>query len=307
MGLREISNVNLMNTLLREKIFSHCSMIAFSIFVSGSFTFGSLIADSIDPELLTFYRFLLATLLLGIILHFKKSIHSSHFKKVWRYFVLGAIYSTYFVFMFVALKYTTTVSTAAIFTLLPLFAAIMERLFLRKKSPLLIWLALISSGCGAIWIIFEGSIIGLLQFRFEKGEAIFLVGTIVYASYAIIQPKLFKGENIYVTTLGVLAAGSIILAISLILQQSSFIVDKITFEVFWVIFYLSIFASIGSISCLNYASPRLSAPVVSAYTLLVPFWVILNDFVFFKIAPNMNMIVGAMLIALGLLILIYRS
>ncbi len=307
MGLREINNVNLMNTLLREKIFSHCSMIAFSIFVSGSFTFGSLIADSIDPELLTFYRFLLATLLLGIILHFKKSIHSSHFKKVWRYFVLGAIYSTYFVFMFVALKYTTTVSTAAIFTLLPLFAAIMERLFLRKKSPLLIWLALISSGCGAIWIIFEGSIIGLLQFRFEKGEAIFLVGTIVYASYAIIQPKLFKGENIYVTTLGVLAAGSIILAISLILQQSSFIVDKITLEVFWVIFYLSIFASIGSISCLNYASPRLSAPVVSAYTLLVPFWVILNDFVFFKIAPNMNMIVGAMLIALGLLILIYRS
>jgi drug/metabolite transporter (DMT)-like permease len=41
--------------------------------------------------------------------------------------------------------------------------------------------------------------------------------------------------------------------------------------------------------------------------LLVPFWVILNDFVFFKIAPNMNMIVGSMLIAFGLLILIYRS
>ena len=50
----------------------------------------------------------------------------------------------------------------------------------------------------------------------------------------------------------------------------------------------------------NYASPRLSAPVVSAYTLLVPLWVILNDFVFFKIAPNMNMIMGAMLIAFGL-------
>ena len=282
-------------------------MLAFSIFVSGSFTFGSLIANEINPELLTFYRFLLATIILGVILYFNKSIYSHHLNNIWRYFVLAAIYSIYFVFMFVALRYTTTVSTAAIFTLLPLFAALLDRLFLRKSSPVLSWVALILSGMGALWIIFEGSINELFQFRFEEGEAIFLVGTIFYASYAIIQPKLFKGENIYVTTLGVLAAGSIILAISLILQQSSFIVDKITFEVLWVIFYLAIFASIGSISCLNYASPRLSAPVVSAYTLLVPFWVILNDFVFFKIAPNMNMIVGVMLIAFGLLILIYRS
>ena len=282
-------------------------MLAFSIFVSGSFTFGSLIANEISPELLTFYRFLIATIILGVILYFNKSIYAHHLNNIWRYFVLGAIYSIYFVFMFVALRYTTTVSTAAIFTLLPLFAALLDRLFLRKSSPVLIWVALILSGIGALWIIFEGSINELFQFRFEEGEAIFLVGTIFYASYAIIQPKLFKGENIYVTTLGVLAAGSIILAMSLILQQSSFIVDKITFEVLWVIFYLAIFASIGSISCLNYASPRLSAPVVSAYTLLVPFWVILNDFVFFKIAPNMNMIVGVMLIAFGLLILIYRS
>jgi len=296
-----------MNYLLKEKIFSHFSMLAFSIFVSGSFTFGSLIANEISPELLTFYRFLLATIILGVILYFNKSIYSHHLKNIWRYFVLGAIYSIYFVFMFVALRYTTTVSTAAIFTLLPLFAALLERLFLRKSSPVLIWAALILSGMGALWIIFEGSINELFQFRFEEGEAIFLVGTICYASYAIIQPKLFKGENIYVTTLGVLAAGSIILAILLILQQSLFIVDKVTFEVVWVTFYLAIFASIGSISCLNYASPRLSAPVVSAYTLLVPLWVILNDFVFFRIAPNMSMIVGAMLISFGLLVLIYRS
>ena len=197
-------------------------MLAFSIFVSGSFTFGSLIANQISPELLTFYRFLLATTILGVVLHFNKSIYPHHLKNIWRYFVLGAIYSIYFVFMFVALKYTTTVSTAAIFTLLPLFAALLERLFLKKSSPVLIWAALILSGMGALWIIFEGSINELFQFRFEEGEAIFLVGTIFYASYAIIQPKLFKGENIYVTTLGVLAAGSIILAISLILQQSSF-------------------------------------------------------------------------------------
>ena len=208
--------------------------------------------------------------------------------------------------MFIALKFTTTVSIAAIFTLLPLFAAILERLFLRKYSPFLIWFALIVSGYGAVWIIFEGSLSELLQFRFEKGEAIFLIGTIFYASYAIMFPKLFHGENIYVVTLGVLAAGSVILAISLIFQQIPITFNNITFEIAWVILYLAIFASIGSISCLNYASPRLSAPIVSADTLLVPFWVILNDFIFFKIEPNMNLVVGAMLIAFGLGVLIYK-
>ena len=257
-------------------------MLAFSIFVSGSFTFGSLIANEISPELLTFYRFLLATIILGVILYFNKSIYSHHLKNIWRYFVLGAIYSIYFVFMFVALKYTTTVSTAAIFTLLPLFAALLEQLFLKKSSPVLIWAALILSGMGALWIIFEGSINGLFQFRFEEGEAIFLVGTICYASYAIIQPKLFKGENIYVTTLGVLAAGSIILAISLILQQSSFIVDKITFEVLGDI--LSFYFCKYSLDFLpKLCFTKTFSPVVSAYTLLVPFWVILNDFVFLKL------------------------
>lgn len=68
-------------------------------------------------------------------------------------------------------------------------------------------------------------------------------------------PKLFHGENIYVVTLGVLAAGSVILAISLIFQQIPITFNNIAFEIAWVISYLAIFASIGSISCLNYASP----------------------------------------------------
>ena len=70
-----------MNFLLREKIFSHCSMLAFSIFVSGSFTFGNLIADQIHPELLTFFRFLLATFILGTILHCKKKYPPTSYQK----------------------------------------------------------------------------------------------------------------------------------------------------------------------------------------------------------------------------------
>ena len=90
--------------------------------------------------------------------------------------------------MFIVLKFRTTVSIAAIFSL---FVAILERLFLRKYSPLLIWIAVFFSGCGAVWIIFDELPRGLLQFQFEKVEAMFLIGTIFYAFYAIMFPKLF--------------------------------------------------------------------------------------------------------------------
>ena len=72
-------------------------MLAFSIFVSGSFTFGSLIANEISPELLTFYRFLIATIILGVILYFNKSIYAHHLKisgvtLYWAQFILYILF-----------------------------------------------------------------------------------------------------------------------------------------------------------------------------------------------------------------------
>ena len=44
---------------VNEKIKSHLIMLLFSLFVAGSFVFGKLYAELIEPEILTFYRFLL--------------------------------------------------------------------------------------------------------------------------------------------------------------------------------------------------------------------------------------------------------
>ena len=46
-----------MFNVLNEKIKSHLVMLLFSLFVAGSFVFGKIYAELIEPELLTFYRF----------------------------------------------------------------------------------------------------------------------------------------------------------------------------------------------------------------------------------------------------------
>ena len=281
-------------------------MFLFSLFVTGSFIFGKLYAEIIEPELLTFYRFLFGALILGSYLVYSKNLSRSILFRPWRYLVLGGIYSVYFVFMFIALRYTSTISTSAIFALMPFFTLILDSLLFNKKSKPLIWLALGLSSFGALFIVFDGSLQNALKFKMDYGELIFLIGTIVYSSYALLQPRLNNSEHLLITTFGVLIAGTLIVGSTLVIQGESFTPDTISLGLIFLVIYLAIFASIGTILCLNYASNKIPGTNVMAYSLLIPFWVLLvESFGNEGLAPAYTYI-GIVPIGMGLIFL-YRN
>ena len=291
---------------LNIKIKSHLVMFLFSLFVTGSFIFGKLYAEIIEPELLTFYRFLFGALILGSYLIYSKNLSRSILFRPWRYLVLGGIYSVYFVFMFIALRYTSTISTSAIFALMPFSTLILDSLLFNKKSKPLIWLALGLSSFGALFIVFDGSLQNALKFKMDYGELIFLIGTIVYSSYALLQPRLNNSEHLLITTFGVLIAGTLIVGSTLVIQGESFTPDTISLGLILLVIYLAIFASIGTILCLNYASNKIPGTNVMAYSLLIPFWVLLvESFGNEGLAPAYTYI-GIVPIGMGLIFL-YRN
>ena len=291
---------------LNIKIKSHLVMFLFSLFVTGSFIFGKLYAEIIKPELLTFYRFLFGALILGSYLVYSKNLSRSILFRPWRYLVLGGIYSVYFVFMFIALRYTSTISTSAIFALMPFSTLILDSLLFNKKSKPLIWLALGLSSFGALFIVFDGSLQNALKFKMDYGELIFLIGTIVYSSYALLQPRLNNSEHLLITTFGVLIAGTLIVGSTLVIQGESFTPDTISLGLILLVIYLAIFASIGTILCLNYASNKIPGTNVMAYSLLIPFWVLLvESFGNEGLAPAYTYI-GIVPIGMGLIFL-YRN
>ncbi len=291
---------------LNIKIKSHLVMFLFSLFVTGSFIFGKLYAEIIEPELLTFYRFLFGALILGSYLVYSKNLSRSILFRPWRYLVLGGIYSVYFVFMFIALRYTSTISTSAIFALMPFSTLILDSLLFNKKSKPLIWLALGLSSFGALFIVFDGSLQNALKFKMDYGELIFLIGTIVYSSYALLQPRLNNSEHLLITTFGVLIAGTLIVGSTLVIQGESFTPATISLGLILLVIYLAIFASIGTILCLNYASNKIPGTNVMAYSLLIPFWVLLvESFGNEGLAPAYTYI-GIVPIGMGLIFL-YRN
>ena len=282
-------------------------MFLFSLFVTGSFIFGKLYAEVIEPELLTFYRFLFGALILGSYLVYSKNLSRSILFRPWRYLVLGGIYSVYFVFMFIALRYTSTISTSAIFALMPFSTLILDSLLFNKKSKPLIWLALGLSSFGALFIVFDGSLQNALKFKMDYGELIFLIGTIVYSSYALLQPRLNNSEHLLITTFGVLIAGTLIVGSTLVIQGESFTPDTISLGLILLVIYLAIFASIGTILCLNYASNKIPGTNVMAYSLLIPFWVLLvESFGNEGLAPAYTYI-GIVPIGMGLIFLYQNS
>ena len=109
-----------------------------------------------------------------------------------------------------------------------------------------------------------------------------------------------------ITTFGVLTAGTVILGVTLIIQGQNFIPEAIPLGLIFLVIYLAIFASIGTILCLNYASNKIPGTNVMAYSLLIPFWVLLvESFGKAGLAPAYTYI-GILPIGLGLLIL-YRN
>jgi drug/metabolite transporter (DMT)-like permease len=282
----------------------HLAMLAFSALVAGSFSLGVLAAPQIDPGALSVARFVLAGVLVGVAALATTGLPRSAWAAPWRYLVLGGLLAAYFVLMFEGLKTAPPVSAAAVFTLTPVMAAGFGWLFLRQRLTGRMALALAVGGFGALWVIFRADLRALIAMEIGRGEVIYFVGCIAHAAYAPLVRKLNRGEPAVVFTFGMMLAGTVLL--TLYAGPAVLATDWAALPgVVWVtLVYVAVAASALTFVLLQYASLRLPAAKVMAYTYLVPSWVILWEIALHGVVPPGLVLVGAALtvLALGLLL-----
>jgi len=282
----------------------HLAMLAFSALVAGSFSLGVLAAPHIDPGALSVARFVLAGILVGAAALATTGIPRSAWAAPWRYLVLGGLLAAYFVLMFEGLKTAPAVSAAAVFTLTPLMAAGFGWLFLRQRLTGRMVLALAVGGFGALWVIFRADLQALRAMEIGRGEVIYFVGCVAHAAYAPLVRKLNRGEPAVVFTFGMMLAGTVLLG--LYAWPAVLATDWAALPgVVWVtLVYVAVAASALTFVLLQYATLRLPAAKVMAYTYLVPSWVILWEIALHGAVPPGLVLVGAALtvLALGLLL-----
>ncbi|MFN4191522.1 MAG: DMT family transporter [Tabrizicola sp.] len=289
---------------LSQSARGHLAMLAFSALVAGSFSLGVLAAPHIDPGALSVVRFVLAGVLVGAAARATTGIPKSAFAAPWRYLVLGGLLASYFVLMFEGLKSAPPVSAAAVFTLTPLMAAGFGWLTLRQRLTGRMALALAIGAAGALWVIFRADLGALVAFEIGRGEAIYFLGCVAHAAYAPLVRRLNRGEPAVVFTFGMMLAGTLLLA--LYAWPAVLATDWAALPgIVWItLVYVAVAASALTFVLLQYASLRLPAAKVMAYTYLVPSWVILWEIALHGAVPPGLVLVGVALtvLALGLLL-----
>lgn len=280
-------------------------MLLFSALVAGSFSLGARAANQIDPAAITAARFVIAAAVIGaVVLASGRGVPAAAFKAPWRYFLLGGVFASYFVLMFEGLKTAAPVAAAAVFTLTPLMAAGFGWLLMRQRMTLRMAGALMLGGGGALWVIFRGDLAAMARLEFGRGELIYLIGCAAHALYTPLVRKLNRGESPVVFTLGTLVAGALVLIVWG--WDAIWATDWASLPaIVWItLLYIAICASAVTFVLVQYATLRLPAAKVMAYTYLTPVWVIALEAGFDGHLPGTAILPGiaATLVALALLL-----
>ena len=293
--------------LTSDEVRGHLAMLGFSALVAGSFSLGAIVANDIAPQAITAARFVLATIVMGMVAFLQGGVKREHLQAPWRYFLLGGLFTLYFVLMFEGLKTANPVSAAAVFTLMPLMSAVFGWWLLRQVTTPRMALALGIAACGALWVIFRGDLAALRAFDIGRGEMIYFVGCIAHALYTPMVRKLNRGEGAAVFTFGMLVAGSIILGIVGFGDILATDWASLPGMVWITIGYLTLFSTASSFFLLQYASLRLPSAKVMAYSYLTPAWVMLWEIGFGSLLPPTPVLFGIGATILALLMLLRKE
>ncbi len=286
----------------KEKLRGHLAMIMFAVLISASFSLGAMAVPFIEPGAINTVRFIFAILVMGIIVVIIRG-RIEWPRAPWRFLLLGLLMGGYFVLMFVALKTASPVSTAAVFTLIPLMSAGFGFVILGQTTRPIVFASLVIAALGAVWVIFRGDVQALISFNVGRGEMIFFIGCIMHAAYTPLVKRLNRGESVMVFTFWTLVASTFWIS----LYGAS---DLLTTRwvqlppIVWItIAYLAVFTTAGTFFLLQFASLRLPSSKVLAYGYLTPSIIILLEGALGHGWVGFAVAMGAVVTVFGLIIM----
>jgi drug/metabolite transporter (DMT)-like permease len=282
----------------------HLAMLAFSGLVAGSFALGSRIANQVDPVAMNAVRFAIAGTAVGVVALATSGLPKRAPEAPWRFLILGGFFGFYFVAMFEGLKTAEPVSAAAVFTLTPIMTAGFGYLLLRQNMTQRMALALAVGAAGALWVIFDADPGAALAFDLGRGEWIYFLGCIAHALYPPLARLLNRGEPVAAFTFGMMLSACLLLVIVGWNEVQATDWAALPGVVWATIFYLALGASSITFLLLFFATLRLPAAKVMAYTYLTPSWVILWELALGGSVPAPVLLVGVALTVIALWLLL---
>lgn len=257
----------------------HAQMFLSRGLVATSFPVGAAITHGLDPALLTLLRFALASLLFAPFVFFRHGLSLPTAKALAGYAAISACMVTFFWSMFEALRFTSSLNTAALFTLVPGMAAFYAAFLVRERIGARRSVALAFGLVGAVWVVFRGDPAALMALALNRGDLIFFGGCLALGLYMPLVRRLHGGESTAVMTFWILLTGTGWLALvnnTAIWRTDWGAVDA---TVYAGIAYLAVFTTIVTFFIQQHATLHIGPTRVTSYSYLNPALVVLIEWI----------------------------
>jgi drug/metabolite transporter (DMT)-like permease len=287
----------------REKLMGHLAMLLFAILIAGSFSFGGLATRHMDAGPLTLWRYLVTVVVMGVMAFVVFRAPFRLPRQAWRFVVLGGLMAAYMLTMFIALEYTSPISTGAVFTLMPLLSAGFALPLLGQRTRPGVLAGLVIAALGAVWVIFRGNVQAIVAFDVGTGEMIFFVGVICHALYVPLIRRFARGEHPVAFGFWVTVSSMLWLFPPGIRALAATDFTALPLTVYAAVAYLAVITTAFTFLLLQYASMRLPASKVLGYGYLTPSFIILLEGLLGHGWVSAPVMAGALLTACGLMLM----
>ncbi len=270
---------------------------------AGNFVVGRAVSDQHAPIGLSFWRWLIASL---ILLPFvikpiwqQWQIIKDNF---WKLFILAVLsISTFNSLAYISLQYTTATNATLLNSFIPIFILIISGIVFKEKISNKQILGVFISLLGVIVILTRLDQQVIAKLEINKGDLWMLVAALDWALYSILLKYLRPKDLKPMPFLGMLMIIGTIVLIP-ILFINPFHESAITWnnDMLKAIAYIAIFPSIISYLAWNYGMQKIGASIGGQYIHLMPLFGALMAVVFLGEKIQLYHIVGGLSIALGL-------
>lgn len=292
---------------MKDKLERYMMLLA-TVFWAGAFIAGKFSIAEFPVFSLVFFRFLIATIIIFIIMIKVEENWKISKKDLKLFITLGVVGMIgYHVFFFLSLKYTTATNSSLIGATNPIVTTILACIFLKDKITSKSLIGIFISLFGVMLIATGGDMNILLGFKFNTGDILMIIAVFCWAAYGILSKKALESYSpIKITSYSFLTC--VILLIPFVIYEKPWVyLPNITVNGWMSVIYMAIFPSVFGYIIQQISNQKIGPTKTSLYINLVP--VISMILAFFMLGESISLIkIGSgMLIIFGICINLFSK
>lgn len=253
-----------------DNIKTHFLVLLATLLVAGSFLVSEKLASTINSYSLTLLRFLGASFILFPFILYKARWRNKILPTMPRALLISVFYTAFFIGLFESLNTTSSLNTAAIFTLVPLITAIISGIIFKDKISTKHLLIYILGVIGTVWVVFGGDLNLLFSLSLKEGDYIFLIAIIFMSLYSIMMKLLYRNDEMIVLVFCTLLGGSFWMAVVLLFSDIPLQWSELNSESWLYMSYLIIGATLATVYLYQVTTISIGPSRVNSYIYLNP-------------------------------------